>query len=174
MVAHHTASGTHVNRTRYSALPTLFGMARRDYETEVKRTLLANCKLLMERAYGKWSQSRFRDVTSIGSSGATAIARQERSVGIDRVAKIAAAFSGVEPWQLLAPQLGADLTTPKSFDSPTLISSIEHVEDYLLVTKRQLPPATKAALVTSIYEHCIERGEAPSKNIVQRYLRLVS
>jgi hypothetical protein len=68
--------------------------------------LWENVSALMRRDYGVENLSRLVRETAIGPGSATRIKEQETSVGIDVLEKLAGHFK-VEPWQLLAPALGA-------------------------------------------------------------------
>lgn len=83
-------------------------MDETDAPTATKRALWANVLALMERAYGGENLTRLARDSGIGPGSTTRIKEQRTSVGIDVLEKIAGAF-GVRPWQLLTPDLGADL-----------------------------------------------------------------
>jgi transcriptional regulator with XRE-family HTH domain len=75
---------------------------------DTKAVLWANVTALMDRDYGGENLSRLARDTKIGPGTATRMKEQQTSVGIDTLEKLAE-FFGIEPWQLLAPGLGADL-----------------------------------------------------------------
>lgn len=77
-------------------------------KTLTKTVLWQNVLALMEGAYGRENLTRLASETKIGPGSATRIKVQETSVGIDVLEKLADRFK-LEPWQLLAPRMGAGL-----------------------------------------------------------------
>jgi hypothetical protein len=67
----------------------------------------ANVQALMLSRWGEINITRLGREAKIAQGGAQRLQRQAK-VGPPLLAKVAALF-GVEPWQLLAPKLGADL-----------------------------------------------------------------
>jgi DNA-binding Xre family transcriptional regulator len=78
---------------------------------ENTRTILwANLADLMQERWGKENVNRLRLKAGIGSSALQELkAGVARSIGLDALEKLAGVFS-VEPYQLLMPRLGADVT----------------------------------------------------------------
>lgn len=74
----------------------------------LKKMLWTNVQALMDRRYGGEALGRFARDCGLGQASMTRIKAQETAVGIDVIEKIAAGFR-LEPWQVLAPGLGAAL-----------------------------------------------------------------
>lgn len=87
---------------------TLPGYRIRMSETDSKKTLWANVLRLMRVKYGAENLTKLARDCGIGPGTATRIKAQQTSVGVDVIERIASVF-GVQPWQLLTPNLGADL-----------------------------------------------------------------
>lgn len=80
-------------------------------KSATKTTLWENTLSLMEKRYGAENLSRLARDTKIGPGSTSRIKAQETSVGVDVLEKIAEHFE-VEPWQLMAPNLGAQVALP--------------------------------------------------------------
>lgn len=80
-------------------------------KSATKTTLWENTLSLMEKRYGAENLSRLARDTKIGPGSTSRIKAQETSVGVDVLEKIADHFD-VEPWRLMAPQLGAQFAHP--------------------------------------------------------------
>lgn len=76
--------------------------------TDTKAVLWANAQALMKREWGKVNLTRLAREADFGPATATRIKLAQTSVGLDVIESIAKVF-GTEPWQLLAPDLGAKL-----------------------------------------------------------------
>ena len=77
-------------------------------KADTKKALWANVSTLMTRHYGGEQLGRFARECKIGAATMTRIKCADTSVGVDVLERIAARF-GIEPWQLLAEDLGANL-----------------------------------------------------------------
>jgi len=75
---------------------------------DTKALLWENVKALMEAAYGGENLSRLAREAKFGPATSTRIKEAKTSVGIDVLEKLAVVFE-VNPWQLIAPKLGAGL-----------------------------------------------------------------
>lgn len=75
-------------------------------KTTTKTQIWANVQSLMTANYGAENLTRLARETKIGPGSASRIKAQETSVGVDVLEKIADHFK-VEPWQLMAPEIGA-------------------------------------------------------------------
>lgn len=73
-----------------------------------KDILWNNVSALMERHFGGENLTRLAEETGLGQGGGTRIKNRETSVRLSTLEKLAERF-GVQPWQLLAPDLGAGL-----------------------------------------------------------------
>ncbi len=71
----------------------------------IKAILWENVLSLMRARYGGENLTRLARETGISPGSTTRIKSQDTSVGVDMLERIAANF-GVEPWQLIAPDLG--------------------------------------------------------------------
>jgi hypothetical protein len=71
-------------------------------------TLWENVSALMLWYFGKEELGRFASEVGIGAASMTRIKRQDTAVGVDVIEKIATRFR-LQPWQLLASHLGAEL-----------------------------------------------------------------
>lgn len=76
-------------------------------KTELSRRIWENVRLLMLREYGKDNLSRLGEDTGIKLGGAQRIKNGDK-IGPPILQRVADRY-GIEPWQLLAPRLGADL-----------------------------------------------------------------
>lgn len=79
----------------------------------VQQVLWQNVSAVMRHHYGKENLNQLIRDCGIGPGTATRIKEQKTSVGIDVLAKIAAAFD-LQPWHLLLPGLDAS-NAPVSF-----------------------------------------------------------
>jgi transcriptional regulator with XRE-family HTH domain len=77
-------------------------------ETATRSVLWTNVTALMLVKYGEENLTRLARDTKIGPGTSSRMKQQETSVRVDTLEKIASFFE-IEPWQLLAPHLGADL-----------------------------------------------------------------
>jgi hypothetical protein len=75
---------------------------------DTKGLLWANALLLMEEHYGGEALGRFATDVGIGAASMTRLKKQDTAVGVDILEKIANRFE-LQPWQLLAPNLGGGL-----------------------------------------------------------------
>lgn len=73
-----------------------------------KQILWNNVQALMQERYGGENLTRLARDTKIGPGTTTRIKMHQTSVGVDVLEKIAITFQ-LEPWQLLAPEMGAHL-----------------------------------------------------------------
>lgn len=77
-------------------------------EAEAKAALWENVSTLMTRHWGRENLTRLSREAAVSPATATRIKDQQTSIGLDVLARIAGVFR-VDPWQLIAPKLGADL-----------------------------------------------------------------
>jgi hypothetical protein len=82
-------------------------MADDDGPHPLSALIWINVQSLMDRAWGEVNITRLGREAGIAQGGAQRLQNQ-RKVGPPLLAKVATLFH-VEPWQLLAPNLGADL-----------------------------------------------------------------
>ena len=75
---------------------------------DAKSALWENVLSLMIRAYGEENLTRLAREASVSPGTMSLIKAAQTSTGIEIIGRIADVF-GVAPWQLLAPELGANL-----------------------------------------------------------------
>lgn len=73
-----------------------------------KAVLWANVSALMTRDFGGENLTRLARDAGFGNATSTRLKECKTSVGVDVIERLAKLFD-VEPWQLLTPDLGADL-----------------------------------------------------------------
>lgn len=104
MAPDSTASGRACLPHSVVSIGYLAGMDKLD----TKRVLWQNIGALMTLHYGGEQLGRFARESGIGAATMTRIKAQKTSVGVDVIEAIARKFK-IQPWQVLAPGLGADL-----------------------------------------------------------------
>ncbi len=77
-------------------------------KTASNAVLWANVRALMVNRWGKENLTQLALAAKIGPGSATRIKEQKTSVGLDVLEKVAKAF-GLQPWQLLVPNLSPEL-----------------------------------------------------------------
>lgn len=77
-------------------------------KNDLRALLWENVSALMSHFYKEERLGQFARDTGIGAASMTRIKKMETAVGIDVVDKIAR-NCGLEPWQVLAPNMGAHL-----------------------------------------------------------------
>lgn len=80
-----------------------------------KKVLWENVSTLMKRAYGKDNLGKLAKEAKFGPATSTRLKKQETSVGLDVIDRIAATFK-VKPWHLLVPKLDMELWPFPSID----------------------------------------------------------
>lgn len=81
-----------------------------------KEVLWANVSRLMCKKYGKENLTRLATEAKIGPGSATRIKDRQTSVGLDVLDSVASAL-GVEPWQLMVPELDPEALPALGGDS---------------------------------------------------------
>jgi hypothetical protein len=119
--------GKHPTGIGSSCLPV--SVALREYpnapmtETAAKAIVAANVEVLVTRKYGRVNITAFGRDAKIGTGGAQRLLDHETSVGVDLIAR-AAAFFDMDPWQLLAPNLGQALVL-----SPAELAKVKEMRE---------------------------------------------
>ena len=90
-----------------------------------KAILMDNVKLLMTSRYGGVNISRFGQDTGLSNGGTQRVLDPDSDIRVEQLSKIANTF-GIEPWQLLAPNLGQSMLL-----SPAEVDAIRKIRDPL-------------------------------------------